>query len=70
MPHKPVARHVPEVNGNFLEGIHFIGLDRIHKSIREGQFDNSLLRLKACWIYELRADKPPGLNGFLSFNRL
>lgn len=67
IPHKPVVRHFAESHGCSLDGIQFIGLDRIHKSICEGQFDALLLKLEACLIYDLRMDKPPGLNGHLSF---
>lgn len=45
----------------------FIGLEKVNKNPRGGDWDQLILQKETKWIYTLKAKKTPGLNENISY---
>lgn len=66
-PDLPLGRHTRLVHHGVFPKIKFLILDRVHPNLRGGDWNKSLLQLELRWIYNLKANQPPGLNDAVSF---
>lgn len=66
-PEVPIGRHMAKVHPVSIPNIYFLALDLVHFSPRGGDFNKRLLQCELRWIYNLRTNFPPGLNGAFNF---
>lgn len=57
----PVAMHFMQAGHN-VSALRYIGLEKVEKPRRGGDWESLLLKREAFWIYELRTLKPFGMN--------
>lgn len=64
IPESPIARHFNSCTLCNLNTIRFQAIDRIHPNPQGEDFDKIS---EYQWIFTLRPNYPPGLNGFVSY---
>lgn len=63
----PIGRHFALFHKSNPEGLNFHLLNRIHRPPRGGNIELITLRQEAFWIFNLKANKFPGLNDDISY---
>lgn len=62
-----IGRHEAFEHNYKFEGFKFVPLTRLYIDSRGGDWDKTILKVEARWIFNLQAWSPPGLNDAICF---
>lgn len=66
-PDLSLGRHVKMLHGGVFPRVEFFALDRVHPSLRGGDWNKLLLQRELRWIHQLKAAIFPGLNEAVNY---